>query len=486
MPLLARSLLLAACYLTGCSSKTTLPRAAAAASDEAMGARASRPAAPANRRRGGGPYPLAVSPDKRYLVGQNGAPFLIAGDAPQCLTVKLSVDDMEAYFATRAGQGFNAAWVNALCNNYTGGTAEATTADGIAPFLAKLGDGHYDLSAPNPDFFARVDAALTAAARHGVVLFLDPIETGGFLETLRANGPGAARRYGNFMGKRYAAADNVVWLSGNDFRSWTSSSDDALVSAVALGIRDTDTRHLQTVELDYPTYMSSLDDPVWARIVDFNTTYTYHPTYAQLYTDYDRLHHLPNVMIEANYEGENISEGPHLTNAHDCRTQYYWTNLSGAAGSFYGNHEVWPLTASWKAHMSDPGAAQMRHVQALFGPRAWYELVPDQDGSVIVSGAGDFSARGNAQDNTYATTARTDNGTLVMTYMPTARPVTTDMRRLSAPATARWYDPTTGAYAGISGSPFANTGQHTFTPPTAPHADGFTDWVLVLETRPPP
>src|SRR5262249_25148910 len=155
-------------------------------------------------------------------------------------------------------------------------------ADGIAPFLAKLGDGHYDLGAPNPAFFARVDAAVAAADRHGVVLFLDPIETGGFLETLRANRLQAAKRYRNFVARRFAAADNVVWLHGNDFRSWTSSSDDALVSAVALGIRDTDGRHLQTVELDYPRYMSSLDDPVWARIVDFNTTYTYHPTYAQL------------------------------------------------------------------------------------------------------------------------------------------------------------------------------------------------------------
>jgi hypothetical protein len=435
--------------------------------------------------RGPGVFPLGVSANKRYLVRHDGTPFLVAGDAPQCLTARLTVAEMTAYFTTRARQGFNAAWVNALCNKYTGGNDDGTAVDGTAPFLGKLGDGHHDLSRPNPAFFARVDAAVAEAAHHGFVVFLDPIETGGFLETLRANGLAAARTYGRFMGRRYASADNIVWLSGNDFRAWKSATDDALVKAVALGIQETDARHLHTVELDYPVYMSSLDDPIWRPIIELNTTYTYHPTYAQLYADYDRPGHLPNVMIEANYEGENLESGSHVTNAHDVRTQYYWSNLSGATGSFYGQHDVWPLAPAWREHLSDPGAEQMRHVQALFLPRAWYALVPDQDNRVVVSGVGTFSATGNAQDNTYATTARTDDGTLVVTYMPTARAITIDMTKLAAPATARWYDPTTGAYTNIAGSPFASEGRQVFTPPPSPHADGFTDWLLLLETKPP-
>jgi hypothetical protein len=84
-------------------------------------------------------------------------------------------------------------------------------------------------------------------------------------------------------------ANNIVWMSGNDFRSWLSDSDDLLVQSVALGLQDSDTRHLQTVELDYPMAMSSLDDaPHWASIISINTTYTYYPTYAQLYVEYNR------------------------------------------------------------------------------------------------------------------------------------------------------------------------------------------------------
>jgi hypothetical protein len=60
------------------------------------------------------------------------------------------------------------------------------------------------------------------------------------------------------------------------------------------------------------------------------------------------------------------------------------------------------------------------------------------------------------------------------------------MTKLSGPAYAQWYDPSAGAYSAVAGSPLANTGSKSFTPPTAKHADGSDDWVLVLETNPPP
>jgi hypothetical protein len=435
-------------------------------------------------------YPLRASANKRYLVGQNGAPFLMAGDAPQCLTVKLSPADMAVFFSMRASQSFNAMWVNALCESYTGGNAAATTYDGIAPFTGKFGSGDYDLSKPNPAFFARVDAAVKAAADVGIVLLLDPAETGGFLKMLKANGVAASRAYGRFIGQRYVNDDNIIWLHGNDFQSWRTAADDAVVQAVALGIKDVDTRHLHTIELDY-NVSSSLDDAAnWSSamypILGLNATYTYFPTYAQLYKDYNRANFLPSFMIEANYEGENNLGGPHTTNAHDCRTEYYWSNLSGATGSLYGNHWIWPLDPAWKSHLNDPGALEVAYLQNLFLPRAWYDLVPDQKNMVVVSGFGTYADTGNAQDNTYATTARTADGSLVMTYMPTARAVTVDMTKLAGSAVGRWYDPAAGVYSAITGSPFANTGMHVFTPPAAKHADGFDDWVLVLETNPPP
>jgi hypothetical protein len=84
----------------------------------------------------------------------------------------------------------------------------------------------------------------------------------------------------------------------------------------------------------------------------------------------------------------------------------------------------------------------------------------------------------------YVTTARTPDGRLVMAYLPTRRTVAVNMSRLAGAATARWYDPSRGTYTQIEGSPFANRGKRTFTPP-ANNADGDGDWVLILETEPP-
>src|SRR6185369_11026826 len=75
----------------------------------------------------------------------------------------------------------------------------------------------------------------------------------------------------------------------------------------------------------------------------------------------------------------------------------------------------------------------------------------------------------------YLTAARTPDGALVMAYMPTRRTITVAMSGLGAAADASWYDPSDGTF-----TPFANSGQRTFTPP-GNNADGDGDWVLVLE-----
>jgi len=59
------------------------------------------------------------------------------------------------------------------------------------------------------------------------------------------------------------------------------------------------------------------------------------------------------------------------------------------------------------------------------------------------------------------------------------------MSKLSGPAVAHWYDPANSTYLSIAGSPFANTGNRNFTP-SGNNSAGDGDWILVLETNPPP
>ena len=90
----------------------------------------SAPSAPTNVTTAAGSgrspvYPVKVGPTGRYLVDQNGTPFLITGDSPQSLIVNLSETAAAAFFADRAAAGFNAMWINLLCNNGTAGRPDA-------------------------------------------------------------------------------------------------------------------------------------------------------------------------------------------------------------------------------------------------------------------------------------------------------------------------------------------------------------------------
>src|SRR5271157_1475692 len=144
-------------------------------------------------------YPLKVSDNRRYLVDQNNIPFLLVGDVPQSMVGMITPADAASFFDDRQAHGFNAMWINVLVagpNSYFESRDDGGSYDGILPFTGYLPGGkdlaHYDLTKPNEAYFGRVDQMLTLAANHGMVVFLDPIETGQWVPTLRNNGAAAA------------------------------------------------------------------------------------------------------------------------------------------------------------------------------------------------------------------------------------------------------------------------------------------------------
>jgi Protein of unknown function (DUF4038)/Putative collagen-binding domain of a collagenase len=457
--------------------------------------------APANVSTEAAPaFPLKASANNRYLVDQNNVPFLMVGDAPQTLITNLSETEAAAYMDNRRRYGINTLWINLLCEFSNGCNKEATTFDGIAPFTNRG-----DLATPNPAYFQRADKMIEIAAEHHMVVLLDPIETSSWLDMLRTNGVEKAFAYGEYLGSRYKNFPNIIWLHGNDFQSWRTS-DDALVQAVARGIRSRDQNHIHTIELNYLA-SGSLDDVTWAPLIELDAAYTYFPTYVQMLREYNRKDFKPAFLVEANYEFErNIdADGGSVAN---LRRQEYWTMLSGATGQVYGSKYTWQLEKGWEAHLDTPGVIELGYMKDLLASRKWYDLVPDQTHSVLTAGydglAGsigrlsaylgnipgvrgklfarfkDLTGIGSITTNGYATAARTPDGSLVMAYMPNGGTVTVDMSKLAGLTTAQWYDPTNGKYVDVSGSPFANSGSRQFTPLGANSARD-ADWVLVLE-----
>ena len=423
---------------------------------------------------GGPDYPLRISTNGRFLVDQKDEAFLLIGDAPQSLMVNASLDDVDFYLANRASHGFNVVWVNLLCAQYTGGRSDAGTFDGLRPFLLPG-----DLSTPNELYFNRCDAVIRSAAGHGIAVLLDPAETGSFLSMMRANGVGKCRAFGRFVGKRYRDFDNIIWMSGNDFQSWRNESDNLLVKAVAEGIIEADPRHIHTLGLDY-FVSSSLDNALWSDLIDLNAAYSYYPAYAEVLKDYARTPASPVFLVETDYEFENGADAERL------RRQAYWSFLSGACGYVYGNGFIWPLTPGWKGHLETTGVVELGHCRALFDSLAWPTLAPDASRRLVTAGRGTYWTGGTPSygisDNDYVTAASTPDGRLALVYVPSARTVTIDLSVLAGPVMARWYDPTTGSYLAIAGSPMPNSGPRDFTTPGL-HGDGAGDWVLVLEAQ---
>jgi len=419
-------------------------------------------------------YPLKIGPTGRFLIDQKGKPFLIAGESPQAMMVNISEKDAELFLANRRSHHFNTAWINLLCAKYTGGRADGSTIDGLRPFA-----GNFDFASPDERYFAHCDRIIQLAAKHQTLVMLDPAETGSFLEVMQKNGADKCRQFGRYLGKRYRSFDNILWFHGNDYIKHTPEND-KLVTAVALGIKEFDDRHLHTIEIDWEgTWATSLDDERWVPIVGLSAAYTYKPVYLPILKDYNRKtdHRVPTFMVESSYEFEHLG-GAQLGTPGQLRMQEYTSNLCGTTGQLYGNKYTWPFLAGWKDKLDTPGAVQMAHVQALFEPRPWHELVPEQNHTVVTAGWGKFG------EFDYAPAARTSDGRLVMVYIPDKRTITVDMSKLSGPIHARWYDPASGKFQEIGGAAaMPNAGSRKFTTP-GDNADGpgNSDWVLVLET----
>lgn len=104
---------------------------------------------------------------------------------------------------------------------------------------------------------------------------------------------------------------------------------------------------------------------------------------------------------------------------------------------------------------------------------AWWRLIPDTKHELVIGGHGQWK-----QAN-FVAASLTDEGTGAIVYAPTGGTIQVDMGRLRGPVTGIWFDPTSGQFKSVEGSPFRNEGKRDLTP-IASNAAGEPDWVLVL------
>ena len=413
----------------------------------------------------GGIFPLHVEAGKRYLIDAHGNPFLMQGDAAWSLIAQLNNADAAQYLENRRLKGFNTVIVNLIEHQFADNPPY--DAYGDAPFLTPG-----DFSTPNEAYFAHAAYVINLAAQKGMLVLLAPAYMGvdggdqGWYQEMTANGTTKLANYGTYVANRFRAYDNIIWVEGGDY----NPPDLNILRAIPNAIRAVDTKWLHTFHGANETSALGFlgtGEP-WLQV---NDIYTYTDVIANAFQEYGRSS-MPFFLIEAKYEN---SDG---AGEWTVRRQAYQAVLSGTTGQVMGNTPIWLFDTGWQQALESSGTLGVARIAALLGSRAWWKLVPDTNQTVLTAGVSSGTDR--------SATARASDGSFVLSYLPTARSVTVNLAQLAGPhVVARWYDPSTGSYATIAGSPFTASGSHVF-PSAGANGGGLgdSDWVLVLESSP--
>jgi hypothetical protein len=403
---------------------------------------------------------LSVGPSKHFLVTDAGAPFQVRADAPWTLAVQLTREDVTKYLDDRQAKHFNAILVELIEPKF--GAKAPANVYGDLPFV---GD---DFAAPNETYWKHVDYIVEAAKAHHIVVLMSALYLGyeggdeGWYVKATAAGASTIQAYGAFVGARYQAADNIVWVNGGDFRPPTLAIPDAL----AAGILSADKRHLLTTH--WGRNSAGTDGaPNWLTL---NSSYTdLANTSSLVLSAYQAAPVLPTFVIEARYEGSYDGQ-PALT-AKDVRGEAWQGVLSGACGFTFGNHVIWPFDAGWQAALNSAGAQAMQHLFDFFEGINWWTLVPSADASLVTAGQ---QATGSVN---FAAASAASDGSLAVVYVPDGREISVSMAKFRSNVVATWFDPSTGKYTNVAGSPFAASGVQKLDAP------GSGDSVLLLQAN---
>ena len=419
-------------------------------------------------------FPLKISADHRYLVGQDEKPFLVVGDTPWSLIAQLDEADIARYLDDRARWGFNAIIVNLLEHKFA--THAPAKRDGVAPFRRPG-----DFTQPNPAYFDYAHRVLSAANQRGLTVWLCPAYLGwgggdeGFFKEIKATGPAVLRGYGRFVGGRFKDLPNLVWMVGGDYalpeaERWAGAE-------LALGLRDGGATQLITAHGGQTTAVETFGDQPWLAA---DTVYRYQPDlWRPLQANYGRRPVRPFVLIESTYEGE------HDAKPEQIRRQAWWAMLSGACGQFFGNNPLWHFDGpglfktevTWQQTLDSTGSRDMARLGAFFARRPWHRLQPDLENQLATSARGEGTR--------FISAARTPDGTLALLYLPAdgqiSREVTLDLSRFPGPVTAHWFNPAKEDALLPHDRVLPNRERQTLRTP-GDNGTGVNDWVLVLET----
>jgi uncharacterized protein DUF4038/collagenase-like protein with putative collagen-binding domain len=425
-------------------------------------------------------------------VDQDQKPFRIQGDSAQSLIVNLTYEEASAYLSDRQRRGFNTVNINLLEHKF--GVNAPANRNGDLPFTRPN-----DFSTPNESYFAFADSMIDLAASKGMLVSLAAMYLGydgedeGWWKVLTndTNNESVCYEFGRYIGHRYRNRKNILWVIGGDYSPPAGSKGEQRLLKFMQGVKAGGATQLWAGDWTKPSL--STDEPAFASSMDVNAVYTtgvtehLGATYEEARMAFAHSPAVPAYLKETGYENEGWVPG----DAASVRKYQYWAILGGCtAGAFFGNRDIWEFATSswfsgftfghgrWQDALNSAGSRDMTHLGELFDSLAWYELVP----ITVASKSPILRGGGTYLNNDYVTAAITSDGKTMVAYIPPegSESITIDLKSLSGPARARWFDPTSGKFADVKVKAFPNAGPVAFSTP-GKNSSGVKDWVLVLQ-----
>jgi len=444
-------------------------------------------------------FPLKADPTGRHLVDKNNKPFPIMGRTAW-FVISLAVRDYQAFINNTISHGYNSIEMHVL-NHDPRGNKPPFNGNGDLPFLKCLDGSSWtgslsytngstqapDLTTPNEKYWQYVDAFLSYCESKGIEIFFFPAYVGydssnqGWMQELVKNGVAKSRSYGEWIANRYKNQGNLVWMLLGDMGDFKGPKKDVEAALIA-GLKSVPGQKSIHYSAEANSGQNSADQNDFGDQMTLNGTYSWGsvsiPDLGR--RAYSHSPAIPAYLLEEPYD----QEGPDGNSVNPSAIQpvrrfQWWGWLSTIGGYISGNGYVWPFNSpDWQNHLNTPGALDMAKLNSFIKSITWWKLIPSGlDGMKTLI----TDSPNSPLDSNYVAAAATREGRLLVAYIPPMHTgsITVDMTTMRGKVQSRWYDPTSGKFKNIAGSPFANSGTHQFTPPGS-NSRGQNDWVLVL------
>ncbi len=449
-------------------------------------------------------FPLKASANRRYLVDQHDVPFPIMGRTAWGL-IAVPAADAELFLDDTLAHGFDAIELMVPSGHEQTDHPPRDGHDDL-PFLKRL-DGaawsgaldYHRLATEAPDFttwnetyWTFVDRLLAACEARGLLVLLFPAYVGidqeqGWMEEITANGGARMEAYGAFVAARYRHHPNIVWMLGGD-KGTFGPRQTAAESGLLAGIESAAGPPPIHFSAEWSGDMTGGEQKPFGSAMTLNSAYSWSNVIGASRRAYGQQASMPAFLLEEPYDEEG-PDGNNLARqfaTQPVRRYEWWGWLSTIGGYVAGNGRVWPFKSGWKQHLDTQNTRDLGRLNTFMQSIPWHTLRPSGLGgatTLITDGLGTFDRPSkDAWNDDYVAAAITADGSLLLAYVPPRHngSITVDLSGMRGRAHAQWFDPTTAAYSAVPDSPFANTGPRAFTPPAGAHADGASDWLLVL------